>query len=306
MKRRTFIRQSGLAGLLLSTGVWPYDIRSTQSELARLTILHTNDWHSRIEPFGENEGRYANLGGAVRRANLIRSIREETDNVLLLDSGDIFQGTPYFNYFKGELEFKLMSKMQYDFATIGNHDFDAGLEGIHRQLPHANFTFLAANYNFDDTLLAGLIPPHAVIRKNGIRVGLFGLGIRLEGLVPLSLYEGTHYHDPVTIARKTAYFLKHERRCDLVICLSHLGYRYSGSKVDDRKLAASTNDIDLILGGHTHTFMKEPEIIKNVDGKDVIINQVGWAGLLLGRLDLYLDRHSGKICYDCKNIEIRS
>ncbi|HLU94296.1 MAG TPA: metallophosphatase [Membranihabitans sp.] len=306
MKRRDFIRQSSLAGLILSTGVWPSNFLSAQNELVKLTILHTNDWHSRIEPFGPNDGRNANMGGAVRRANLIQSIRDQEESVLLLDSGDIFQGTPYFNYFKGELEFKIMSQMKYDFATIGNHDFDAGLEGLARQLPLADFTFLSANYDFEDTLLAGKIRNHAVIRKNGIRIGVFGLGIQLEGLVPGDLYGKTRYMDPATVARQTAYYLKHEQNCDLVICLSHLGYRYSGSKIDDRKLAANSTGIDLILGGHTHTFMKEPEVVKNTDGRDVIINQVGWAGLLLGRLDLFLDQSSGQICFDCKNIEIRS
>lgn len=306
MKRRTFIRKSSFGGLLLSTGIWPVDQQSTQSELAKLTILHTNDWHSRIDPFDDDGGRNANLGGAVRRANLIQSIREKENNLLLLDSGDIFQGTPYFNFFKGELEFKIMSEMGYDFATIGNHDFDVGLDGLHRQLPHADFKFLASNYDFNDTILSDSTQPHAVVRKNGIKVGLFGLGIKLDGLVPESLYGNTRYLDPQTTARQTAYFLRHERKCDMVICLSHLGYRYRSSKIDDRKLAAGSTDIDLILGGHTHTFMKKPEVIKNVDGKDVVINQVGWAGILLGRLDLFLDRQNGKICFECKNIEIRS
>ncbi len=306
MKRRTFIRKSSFGGFLLSTGIWPRDLHSTQSELVKLTILHTNDWHSRIEPFADDGGRNANLGGAVRRMNLIQSIREKEKDLLLLDSGDIFQGTPYFNFFKGELEFKIMSKMGYDFATIGNHDFDVGLEGLHRQLPHADFKFLSSNYDFSDTLLAESTHPHAVVRKNGVKVGLFGLGIELEGLVPKELYGDTRYLDPLTTARQTAYYLRHERKCDLVICLSHLGYRYKSSKIDDRKLAARSTNIDLILGGHTHTFMKKPEVIKNRDGKDVVINQVGWAGIMLGRLDLFLDRQNGEICFDCKNIEIRS
>ncbi len=306
MKRRTFIIKSSLGGFLLSTGIWPADIKGTQNELVKLTILHTNDWHSRIEPF-ENDGRRnANMGGAVRRANLIQSIRDKEKNVLLLDSGDIFQGTPYFNFFKGELEFKIMSKMKYDFATIGNHDFDVGLEGLYRQMPHADFTFLSANYDFSDTIMNGLTQPHAVIRKNGIKVGLFGLGIKLKGLVAKDLYGDTQYLDPIITARQTAHYLKHERNCDLVICLSHLGYRYQNSKVSDIKLASASTNIDLILGGHTHTFMKKPVIIKNSDGKDVIINQVGWAGILLGHIDLFLDKHNGKICFDCKNIEIRS
>lgn len=306
MERRTFIRKSTLGGFLLSTGIWPADINGTQNELVKLTILHTNDWHSRIEPFEDDGRSNANVGGAVRRANLIQSIRDKEKNVLLLDSGDIFQGTPYFNFFKGELEFKIMSKMKYDFATLGNHDFDAGLDGLHRQMPHADFTFLTANYDFGDTIMNGLTQPHAVIKKNGIKVGLFGLGIKLKGLVAQDLFGDTRYLDPIITARQTAHYLKHERNCDLVICLSHLGYRYQHSKVSDIKLAASSSNIDLILGGHTHTFMKNPVIVKNSDSKDVIINQVGWAGILLGHMDLFLDKHNGKICFDCKNIEIRS
>ncbi|WP_236975397.1 bifunctional metallophosphatase/5'-nucleotidase [Membranihabitans maritimus] len=302
--RRNFIKWSSLGGMFLSSGVFPFDLFSSQSELTKLTILHTNDMHSRIEPFPDDGSRNANMGGIVRRASMVKDIRSKEDNVLLLDSGDIFQGTPYFNFFKGELEFKAMTAMKYDVATIGNHDFDAGIEGFHNQLKHAKFDFVSANYNFDDTILHSAIQPFTVKKVGGIKIGIFGLGIELEGLVPKELYKDTQYIDPVPTAQKTAMHLKFEKDCDLVICLSHLGFKYSSSKIDDLKLAKATSGIDIILGGHTHTFLDEPVLTKNKNGETIIINQVGWAGILLGRIDLYLEKNNTKRCYSCKNIKV--
>ena len=173
----------------------------------------------------------------ARRAVLVEKIRKENPNTLLLDAGDIFQGTPYFNYFGGELEFKLMSMLGYDAATLGNHDFDNAIEGFHKQLPHASFEFVCANYDFKNTILDSLVKPYRVFNKDGIRIGVFGLGIALEGLVNPRLYKETTYLDPIEITQDITRELKEDQHCDLIICLSHLGYEYRSDKISDLKLA---------------------------------------------------------------------
>ncbi|HMK06659.1 MAG TPA: metallophosphatase, partial [Flavobacterium sp.] len=237
-----------------------------------------------------------NMGGVARRAALIESIRAENPNVLLLDAGDIFQGTPYFNYYGGELEFKLMSMMKYDLATLGNHDFDNGIEGFYKQLPNASFDFVSANYDFSNTVLGGIVKPYKIFNKAGIKIGVFGLGVELAGLVDKKNYKETVYHDPVAVSQDMARILKHDEKCDLVICLSHIGYKYKDEpeKICDVKLASLTKDIDLIIGGHTHTFLDKPTVLKNVDGKDVLVNQTGCYGINLGRIDFYLDSDKSK------------
>jgi 5'-nucleotidase len=258
----------------------------------QLTILHTNDQHSRIEPFDSSYTRNPNQGGFARRAALIQKIRSQESNVLLLDSGDIFQGTPYFNFFGGELEFKLMSMMGYDAATMGNHDFDNGLQGFKKVRPVAKFPFLCSNYDFKNTILDGETEKYKIFNKNGIKVGIFGVGIKLEGLVGKKDYGETEYLDPIEIAQHYSDFLRNEKNCDMVICLSHIGYDYRDDpkKVSDKTLAANTAGIDLILGGHTHTFLPEPQSFPNKNGKNVLVNQVGWAGLLLGKITFYFDK----------------
>lgn len=259
----------------------------------KLTILHTNDQHSRIEPFDNSYTKNPNQGGFARRASLIEKIRKEESNLLLLDSGDTFQGTPYFNFFGGELEFKLMTMMGYDASTLGNHDFDNGLEGFKKVQPNAQFPFICSNYDFKNTILDGQTIPYKIFKKDGIRVGIFGVGIQLEGLVGKKNYKETIYHNPVEIAQHYADFLRNNKKCDLVICLSHIGFEYKDdpTKICDVLLAKQTDNIDLILGGHTHTFLKEPIAYQNRKGKNVLVNQAGWAGLLLGRIDYYFDEN---------------
>ena len=259
----------------------------------KLTILHTNDQHSRIEPFDSSYSRNPNQGGFARRAALIQKIRGEEKNVLLLDSGDTFQGTPYFNFFGGELEFKLMSMMGYDASTMGNHDFDNGLEGFKKVLPNAKFPFICSNYDFKNTILDGQTLPYKVFNKNGIKVGIFGVGIELAGLVGKKSYGETVWQNPIEIAQHYATFLRNEKKCDLVICLSHIGYDYKDNprKISDKILASQTDGIDLILGGHTHTFLPEPQTFVNKSGKNVMVNQVGWDGLLLGKINFYFDKN---------------
>lgn len=256
-----------------------------------LTILHTNDVHSHIEPFPSSHPNYPNLGGIARRAGLIEKIRLENPNTLLLDAGDIFQGTPYFNFFGGEVEFKMMSKLKYDASTIGNHDFDNGIDGLNKQLPHAAFDFLIANYDFSNTILDGKTNPYRIFTKDGIKIGVFGLGVELSGLVDPRLYKETVYIDPVEIAQDMGKLLKEEKGCDLVICLSHLGYYYKRDKdkICDLNLAKQSQNIDLIIGGHTHTFLKKPTVTKNMLGENMLINQVGKWGINVGRIDFYFD-----------------
>ncbi len=286
--RRNFIKQSSLGVLGLS--ILPQLSFAKQGDV-KITILHTNDMHSHIHPF--TSGRNKGLGGMAQRAGLINKIRETEDHILLLDAGDIFQGTPYFNFYGGELEFKLMSEMKYDAVTLGNHDFDNGLEGFEKQLHHANFPFLIANYDFTDTILKDKFKPYKVFNKGGIKIGVFGIGIELDGLVPKKLYGNTIHMDPIETANKYATLLKKEEKCNLVICLSHLGFKYKNDKVSDMVLATQSRDIDLIIGGHTHTFLENPIRVQNIDKEDVLINQVGWAGINLGKVDFHFSQNSG-------------
>jgi len=290
MKRRQFIQKSTAATAL--AGIGGLSLQSfSSSKTKKITILHTNDVHSHIDPFGPDDGRNANKGGVARRATLVESIRKENPNTLLLDAGDIFQGTPYFNYYGGELEFKLMSMLKYDLATIGNHDFDNGIDGLYAQIPHAKFEFVSANYDFSNTIMDTHVKPYKTFIKDGIKIGVFGLGIQLEGLVDKNMYKETVYNDPIEVAKDMSRILKDEHSCDLVICLSHIGYYYKKypSRVSDINLAKATKDIDLIIGGHTHTFLPKPTIEKNSAGKNVLVNQVGAYGLYLGKIDFYFE-----------------
>ncbi|OBX22785.1 MULTISPECIES: bifunctional metallophosphatase/5'-nucleotidase [Bizionia] len=292
MKRRAFIQQTSASAAFVTVGGLGLSSFSIPETTTKITILHTNDVHSHIDPFGPEDGRNPNKGGVARRATLIDAIRTENPNTLLLDAGDIFQGTPYFNYYGGELEFKLMSKLKYDAATIGNHDFDNGLNGLHAQLPHAEFDFLSANYDFSNTIMDGFVKPYKTFTKNGIKIGVFGLGIELAGLVDKNMYKETKYLDPVEISQDMTRILKENEKCDLVICLSHMGYYYKNNsdKISDLSLAAKTKDIDLIIGGHTHTFLPKPTIVKNSLGKNMLVNQVGCFGINLGKIEFYFDK----------------
>jgi 5'-nucleotidase len=300
VKRRNFIQNIvlGTGTLLVSPSLFSQE---NLKKKKRLVILHTNDTHSTIEPFPSKHSKFPNMGGVSKRHTILQKIRSEEEHVLLLDAGDIFQGTPYFNTFNGELEMKLMSLLEYDAATMGNHDFDIGLEGFLNAQQFANFPFLCANYDFSETILSGKTKAYHIFHKAGIKIGVFGIGIALKGLVPMDKSGNTRYLDPISTANKIASELK-SKSCDLVICLSHLGFEYENKNINsDRKLAAETQNIDIILGGHTHTFFDKPLVLKNSKNKDVLVNQVGWGGVYLGRIDI--DVESGffqaeKICVD--------
>jgi len=297
--RRTFIKKIALGSAM--AGLGSLSLESFAAVGAdKLVILHSNDVHSRVDPFPDNDKKFPGMGGMANKAAIIKKIRAEADNVLLLDAGDIFQGTPYFNFYHGELEMKLMSEMQYDAGTMGNHDFDAGVDGFEKQLVHANFPILVANYDFTGTVLENKIQQYKVFQKKNIKVGVFGLGIELKGLVPEKLYDKIIYLDPVAKAKEMVSILRDQEKCEYIICLSHLGYQYKDDKISDVLLAQQTEGIDLILGGHTHTFLDAPVIYKNLADKEVLINQVGWAGVWLGRVDIFFEKkrtkkwHSGK------------
>ncbi len=287
MNRRIFIRNvAGGAAALLATPMAMF----ASDDFITVTILHTNDLHSHVEPF-EGAGKRDNgKGGLARISGLAKQVREENPNTLLLDAGDVFQGTPYFNYFKGTLMFQLMTLAGYDATTIGNHEFDDGLEGLSEAMPAAGFPIISTNYGFSDTILNGRVLPYQIFNKSGIKIGVYGLGIELQGLVAKANYGNTIYQDPLEVARKTERFLKNDEQCDLVICLSHLGLRYRERKVSDYVLAGETSFTDLIIGGHTHSFLNEPLALKNKEGRPVLVNQAGWGGLRIGKIDFIFER----------------
>lgn len=283
MNRRKFIKNASFAGgAVAAASLLPVEAAAVANSY--LTILHTNDVHSRLDPFPMDGSRNEGLGGVAARAALIADIRKDTEHILLLDAGDIFQGTPYFNFYKGEPEMKAMHLMGYDAATMGNHDFDAGLENFATQLHNGGFPILICNYDFTATPMESKFQPYKIFQKGKLKIGVFGVGIELRGLVPDNLYGKTVYLNPIECANRTANILR-KQGCDMVICLSHLGDKYEDDKVSDAMLAKESFDIDLIIGGHTHRFFEEPRKYSNRKGGDTIVNQVGWAGITLGRLD---------------------
>lgn len=249
----------------------------------KLIILQTSDVHSRIEPVNQKGDRNYNEGGFVRRATFLDQFRKEHENVLVFDCGDISQGTPYYNMFQGEVEIKLMNRMGYDGMAIGNHEFDFGLDNMARLFKLAKFPVLCANYNLDATVLKDLVKPYIILDRFGLKIGVFGLGAKPEGLIQANKCEGVVYEDPIEVSNKVAALLK-AKGCDLVLCLSHLGIQM------DERLVAKTCNIDVILGGHSHTFMKGPKTYLNMDGKGVSIMHSGKSGVRVGRLDLTLKR----------------
>lgn len=290
--RRTFLKQSIFGGGALSLGLIPNELFAS-GELIRLTVLHTNDMHCHIDPFPADHAEYPGKGGLIRIASIVNKARKENPNLLVLDGGDMFQGTPYFNYFKGEIMTEIMSKIGYDAGTIGNHEFDNGLSNILSAAQKATFPLISSNYDFSDTILNGIVKDHLIIEKGGIKIGIYGLGIELEGLVGKLNYGKTVYNDPLQTALKMEAILKNDHRCNLVIALSHLGLSYEQTKISDKLLAPQTKYTDLIVGGHTHSFIDRPIVLNNALGKSVIINQAGWAALEVGRLEFIFDR-SGK------------
>lgn len=293
LNRRSFLKNLGAGFAGISLGAVPCDLFA-RDELVTLTIMHTNDMHCHIEPFSGGSERYEGKGGLARIAQLVKEQRQVNPHTLLFDAGDMFQGTPYFNYFKGELMLKTMTAVGYDLGTIGNHEFDNGLKGIYDPLPNAGFPLVNSNYDFSNTILAGKFPRYKIFKRDGIKVGVYGLGIEFDGLVSAKNYGDTVFNEPLKTALEMERFLKLEQECDWVVCLSHLGLRYKGKQVSDMLLAAETSMTDLILGGHTHSYLKEPMRLKNKQGQEVIVNQAWWGGLVVGKIDIVFGRDTGK------------
>ena len=297
--RRQFLKLLGTAAVIGATA--PEAL--AKGKTTQLTILHTNDVHSRLDPFPMDAGRNAGKGGVARRMSLIERIRQEQKNVLLFDAGDIFQGTPYFNLYNGEPEILAMKRLGYDAGTIGNHDFDGGIDNMRDQFAKAGFPFVIANYDFKNTVMDGRTQPSTIFTKDGIQIGVFGLGIQPAGLIPKAMYKETKYLDPIEIGNDVAARLRTNEKCDYVICLSHLGFKYNDDTVSDNVLAARTRNIDLIIGGHTHTFLEAPVTVNNLDGRPTMINQVGFGGIYLGRIDLTFER--GKATSTGQAVEVK-
>ena len=292
--RRSFIKRSLL--FLGGTLTLPYievfakPLSLENKKTRRICVLHTNDFHSHFEAFPSTHPTWPNQGGILQLGGLIQQIRSEEENVLLFDCGDVFQGTPYFNFFEGKPELQWMGKMGYHAGTLGNHDFDNGIDGLVNKMPFANFPFVNCNYGVKDTALEGKLKKSIILKKNGLKIGILGVGIDLTGLVPDTNWKGIQYHNPIIAADNEARYLKLDQHCDMVICLSHLGYQYDTFKPSDIMLASNTKHIDVILGGHTHTFLEKPTEVKNSEGQIVLVNQVGWGGIHLGRIDFDIEK----------------
>ena len=254
-------------------------------------ILHTNDTHSCIMPQNPNlaDTAVAGRGGFLRRVAMIKEERAKNPDLLLIDSGDFSQGSPFYTMFKGDVEVGLMNLMGYDAVTIGNHEFDFGLENMARIFKMAKFPVVCANYDFTGTCVEGLVKPYVIIKRNGLKIGLFGLSPQLEGLVDLSKCKGVTYLDPVEVGNRVAAELKHDKKCDVVICVSHLGW-LRPDEMGDQKLQASSKDIDLVLGGHSHSYFKALRYVNNADGKAVPVDQNGKNAMYVGKLTLSFDK----------------
>src|SRR2546423_1919042 len=300
INRRRFLKSSLITGAALAvpSSLMSPKLRSALAEPlldvaadeVLITILHTNDTHSQIDPVSESDKTWAGKGGVARRATLVKRIRKENPNTLMVDAGDVFQGTPYFNFYKGEVEYKSMSLIGYDVVTLGNHDFDNGVGGLVAAMKFANFDFVSTNYDFRGTLLETHVKPYVVRTLGNVRVGLFGMGISPDNLITPENFKGVKYLDPVQMSRDVVRLLREQEKCQLVVGMSHLGYYANPQhgEIGDTQVSAQVSGIDFIASGHTHTFMEKPVLQKNPEGKDTIIFQVGKSGIYVGRVDFKL------------------
>lgn len=251
-----------------------------------LLILHTNDTHSCIMPLNPNlaDTMLAGRGGFLRRIAMLKEERKKNPDLLYFDSGDFSQGSAFYSMYKGDVEVGLMNRMGIDASTIGNHEFDFGMENMARLFRMANFPILCSNYDFTGTPCEGLVKPYTIIRRNGVKIGVFALDPKLEGLVSSQIYGEAKYLDPVEKANEWASFLKNKKKCDLVIMISHLGWVENG--MGDQQVVANSRNIDLVLGGHSHTYFETLRYVKNLDGKDIPVNQNGKHGIFIGRMEV--------------------
>ena len=255
-----------------------------------LVILHLNDTHSRIEPMPSNSAQSPDKGGVVRWDSYIHKVRKEAKNVLVFNSGDMVQGTSYFTLFEGEVEIAVANRIKVDASCLGNHEFDNGLDFLAKMIRHAKYPYLTTNLDFTGTPVDGLTKKYHIIKRKGLKIGVIGVTINPDGLVAKKNCEGVVYLDPIESANQMAAFLKEEQKCDMVICLSHLGYYPNEDRMGDITLAKKSLNIDIILGGHTHIAFQEPDRQTNLSGQEVIINQAGEFGITIGRLNIDLEK----------------
>jgi 5'-nucleotidase len=281
INRRRFLTTSAVFGATLVA--FPRTLLEASGAETVITILHTNDTHSQIDPLPPND-RNAGKGGVARRATLVKRVRKENPNTLLVDAGDVLQGTPYFNFYKGEVEYKAMSAIGYDAGTLGNHEFDNGVEALAAALKFANFDIVSANYDVKGTALEDRVKRYVVKTVGGIRVGLFGLGISPTALITPANFKGITFLDPLIAARDVVKKLREEERCSLVVCMSHLGYHEDG-KQGNSFVASQVDGIDYIASGHTHIFMEQPVTATQPCGAKTLIFEVGKSGIYVGRVD---------------------
>ncbi|MBO4663901.1 MAG: metallophosphatase [Bacteroidaceae bacterium] len=271
---------------------WALCLSVYAQDKVNLTVMHTNDTHSCIQPLNPNfkDTTIANKAGYARRKVYVDELRKQDADLLLFDCGDFSQGSTYYNLFKGEVEIKMMNLMKYDAATIGNHEFDYGLSNMERIFKMADFPIICSNYDFSKTILKDVVKPYTIIHRKGIKIGVLAVCTRLKGLVSQKNSGETVYLDPITEGNKIADYLKNEEKCDLVICLSHLGWKISGVDVEDESFIKASRNIDIVLGGHSHSYFERPETVINSEGKPVICNQMGKHGQWVGQLDVEMKK----------------
>lgn len=257
----------------------------------QIVILHTNDTHSTIEPVSKYSKvkEAAGKAGCVRRATMVKQLREQNPDILLFDSGDFSQGSTFYTMYKGDVEVGLMNIMGYDAATIGNHEFDFGLDNLARLARQAKFPIVCSNCDFTGTPCQNVIKKYCVVVRDGVRIGVFGLTPKIEGLVMKENIAGVKYIDPIQATKEMVSVLRDKERCDIVVCLSHLGWKLAPEYIDDQVLISSTTGIDIVLGGHSHTYMKEMEWVDNAEGKSIPVDQNGKHGAFVGKITLKLE-----------------
>ena len=294
MKRNLYIYNKVVTRLVM--GLLPFylfafsPLDADAKKHKQLVILHTNDTHSTIFPVKQNidDKEIAGRGGYLRRVNMLKEQRQQHPDLLLFDSGDFSQGSGYYTLFKGEVEIGLMNQMGYDAVTIGNHEFDFGLDNLARIFRMANFPIVCSNYDCKGTVLEGLVKPYITLKRNGVKIGVFALSPALKGLVFDGNCQGITYLDPAETAQKYIDILRKQEKCDLVICISHLGWKES--EYTDEMFLKGIEGCDLVLGGHTHTYMKQLEYAPDKTGKLIPVDQNGKHGAFIGKLLLNLEK----------------
>lgn len=250
-----------------------------------LVILQTNDTHSQIDPTDKGSG------GIARRKVVVDSIRGVHENVLLVDAGDAVQGTLFFNIYRGEVETRMMNELGYDYAVVGNHDFDNGVESLARNLKNSTTQWISTNYDLVGSGLEPYFKPYAIKEVGGKKIGIIGINLNPKGMISEGNYDGVGYLDGIKAANATAWHLKHNEKADMVVAITHIGYDDVPSP-SDRELAASSEDIDIILGGHSHSLIKPgggQEWVENAAGRPVLVTQNGKSGQVVAEVTVDLD-----------------